>query len=97
VCLLAPHLTEENAEGLLAAATHRTKAQVERLVAERFPRTETLALVETIPAAPEYRELAPGQVGGEGATGPTAIEGEPLRVLRRLDYVSAAASGSASL
>ncbi len=41
VVLLAPHLTRENADELLAAAAHKTKAEIEELVARRFPRSET--------------------------------------------------------
>src|SRR5439155_10587533 len=37
VRLLAPHLTTENADELLAAAAHRTKAEIEQLLAARFP------------------------------------------------------------
>src|SRR5213594_2499134 len=44
VCLLAPHLTPENADELLKAAAHGTKADIEQLLAERFPGTELLAL-----------------------------------------------------
>jgi len=40
VVFLAPHLTPENAEELLAAATHKTKAEIEWLLAERFPRPD---------------------------------------------------------
>jgi hypothetical protein len=43
VCLLAPYLTEETAAGLLAAAEHRTKVEIEQLLAERFPKSEMLA------------------------------------------------------
>ena len=71
VCLLAPHLTAGNAAEFLAASAGRTKAEVERLVAERFPRTESLGLVEAIPAGQlaaagvndvDTVQLAPGQV-----------------------------------
>src|SRR5881409_3547067 len=40
ICLLAPHLTPENAAELLAAATHKTKAQIEQVMAERFPQPD---------------------------------------------------------
>ena len=62
--LLAPHLTPENADELLAAATHKTKSDIELLLAQRFPRAELLALVQAIPASPPMRseQLAPGQV-----------------------------------
>ena len=38
VILLAPRLTAENAHELLAAAAHKTMPEIERLLAERFPR-----------------------------------------------------------
>jgi len=48
VVLLAPHLSPENANELLTAATHRTKAQVEQLLAERFPQPDLPTLIEPI-------------------------------------------------
>lgn len=62
VCLLAPHLTPANAAELLAAAAHRTKADVEALLAEWFPRTELLPLVQEIRAV---AAVAAGAAGGE--------------------------------
>src|SRR2546426_3504186 len=50
ICLLVPHLTPENAEELIAAATHKTKCDIEQLLAQRFPRTELLPLVQAFPA-----------------------------------------------
>src|SRR5712691_4140256 len=50
VGLLAPHLTPENANDLLAVAAHRTKSEIEELLAKRFPRSETMALVAALPA-----------------------------------------------
>jgi hypothetical protein len=69
VCLLAPHLTEDTAEGLLEAATHRSKKEVERLLALRFPRPDLPDLVQpilvaTLPAP--AAQLAPGQVQPDG-------------------------------
>jgi 5-methylcytosine-specific restriction endonuclease McrA len=52
VVLLAPHLGPENAEELLAAAAHRTKAEIERLLAERFPRPDLPERVRVLPSAP---------------------------------------------
>ena len=51
VGLLAPHLTRENAAGLIGAATHKSKAQIETLLAERFPRPDVPALVMAIAPA----------------------------------------------
>src|SRR2546428_1439974 len=45
VCLLAPHLTRENADEWVAAATHRRKSEIEQRLAQRFPRPDLPALV----------------------------------------------------
>ncbi len=61
VCLLAPHLNPENLDELLAAATHRRKAEIEVFLAQRFGRSEMRAGVDVIrplPGAP----LSPAQV-----------------------------------
>ena len=47
LCLLAPHLAPENADELIAAATHQTRAGIERLLADRFPRPEAYWLEAT--------------------------------------------------
>ena len=65
VNLLAPRLTEDTAEELLSAAAGKTKAQIERLLAERFPQSDLLAWVEVIPAPSPVRsgaQLVPGRV-----------------------------------
>ena len=49
VVLLGPHLTAETAGELLDAATHKTKAEIERLIAHRFPRPELPTQVRVIP------------------------------------------------
>ena len=74
VLMLARHLTSGNADELVAAATHKTRAEIELLLAQRFPRPDlpqrlqavpspaVLALVAT-PSAPEPAgELAPERV-----------------------------------
>ena len=45
VCLLAARLTEDNAAELLAAAMDQTNAQIERLLAARFPQSDVLPWV----------------------------------------------------
>ncbi|MBI5710487.1 MAG: hypothetical protein HZC42_09320 [Candidatus Eisenbacteria bacterium] len=64
VVMLAPHLTPENADELLAAAAHRSKAELEELLAQRFPRPELPEQVQAIPAppaspAPPLEQLSP--------------------------------------
>ena len=50
VCLLAPVLTPENHEGLLAAARHKSKRDVEHLVAMTRPQADVSSYVRKLPA-----------------------------------------------
>ena len=83
--LIAPHLNAENAESLIRATTHKSKRVIEQLIAERFPRSELLGLVQAIPVSEcEFRpeeagaQLAPGQV--ESAITPAAPHPPTARV-----------------
>jgi 5-methylcytosine-specific restriction endonuclease McrA len=49
VSRLAPYLTSENAADLLVEACDRTKAQIEELLARRFPGSESLGLMVALP------------------------------------------------
>jgi 5-methylcytosine-specific restriction endonuclease McrA len=53
VSLLSPHLTTQNVDTLIAAATHKRKTEIEEWLASRFPLSEalssTLARVRVIP------------------------------------------------
>lgn len=59
VTLLAPHLTSENVTELIDAATHRSKAEVERWIARRFAVVAAVAPQAVIRPIPQ---LAPGRV-----------------------------------
>jgi hypothetical protein len=64
VLLLAPYLTAANAEELIGAAADKRKAELEEWLAQRFPRSELLPLVQALPAAaPQDEQLAPERVG----------------------------------
>ncbi len=52
ISLLAPHLTLENHQELLARAKHGSKREIEELVAELRPKPAARALVRKLPAAP---------------------------------------------
>jgi 5-methylcytosine-specific restriction endonuclease McrA len=52
VVMLAPHLTPENSEELIAAATHRTKAEIELLLAQHFPRPDVPTVLRALEPAP---------------------------------------------
>ncbi len=49
--LLAPHLTEANAEALIDAASNGTRADVEQLLAERFPKADVPTTLVALPPA----------------------------------------------
>lgn len=67
--LLAPHLVETSASSLLAAASHKCKAEVEKLLAERFPRSDVLSWVA--PSSPQVAALsAPGRIGAPQVAAP---------------------------
>ena len=73
VVLLAPHLkhlSQEAAHELLGAAVHKTRAQLELLLAQRFPQPDLPTLVQAVaapapavqPAETPTMQLAPGPV-----------------------------------
>ena len=72
VGLLTPYLTAENVGDLVAEATHRTKVEIEALLARRFPRPEAMGLVCALPAPVAGEQLAPAQVGARGSASPGA-------------------------
>ena len=75
VCLLAPHVNAEDADGWIAAAKHQSKSQIERLLAERFPKPDVPTVVMAIGPATSLginvqgnvcengEQHAPGHVG----------------------------------
>ncbi|HKQ56815.1 MAG TPA: HNH endonuclease [Candidatus Eisenbacteria bacterium] len=63
IVLLAPHLTQSIAEELLAEAERRSKREVERLLAARFPRPDLPTVFVPLSAPPQVTQLAPGPVG----------------------------------
>ena len=82
VCLLAPHLTAENAAGLIRAATHRAKFEIEAMLARSFSAAglpAALRVVRAIPC-PLLQEPAPapgGEAGSEdGQLAPGQVHGD---------------------
>jgi 5-methylcytosine-specific restriction endonuclease McrA len=49
IALLAPHLTRENRDGLLERGVHKTKRQIEELIAVIAPRPDVPAMVRKLP------------------------------------------------
>ncbi len=50
IVLLSTHLTRENATELLTAATYRSKAETEQMLAARFPRPDVAPQIRALPA-----------------------------------------------
>src|SRR6185436_19867899 len=66
VVLLAPHLTETTAEELLNAAVDKTRAEIELMLARRFPQPDVptvLTALSPASAPTASPQLAPGPVG----------------------------------
>ena len=70
VVMLAPYLTPENADELLAAAAHQSKAGIEQLLAERFPRPDLPARIEALAQTMIIGAPSPGTVGNAAAGEP---------------------------
>ena len=87
VLLLAVHLTSESIAELVAAAAHKSKLEIERLLAERFPLPDVLASIRVLPSGvtesgplavlPALAELAPEPVG-PGELAPGRVEADEL-------------------
>ncbi len=65
IAKLAPHLTVANCQELLARAAHRTKSEIEELLAEIAPKPDVPAVIRKVPvpsAATSTAELGPDRV-----------------------------------
>jgi hypothetical protein len=103
VCLLRDYLTAENHCELLAAAAHKTKWQVQELIARRFPRPDVASSVRKLPAralpAPDLPSppapSLPAQTAGVAAqlAQPGAAQAAPL-VASALPFPFATRAGS---
>jgi len=51
ISLLAPHLTEENAQDLLAASVHKTKREIQLVLAARFPHPDLPTFIASLGAS----------------------------------------------
>ena len=60
VCLLARHLTPENHEAVLSAATHKSKREVEHLVATLSPRPDVASSIRKLRERQPAEPHAPG-------------------------------------
>lgn len=75
--LLAPHMTAENHEQLLARARYRTKREIEKLVVAIAPRPDVPSRVSELQPAPGLDSPAPASPVGTGRVGAVSVDGEP--------------------
>jgi hypothetical protein len=82
VLMLAPYLTSGNADELLAAATHKTRFELQQVLAERFPRPdvpERLRVITSLPTLTPAATPAPGAAPiGSGSNSVTIPEQSDL-------------------
>ena len=71
VCLLRDYLTMENHRELLAEASHKTKWQVQELIARRFPRPDVPSTVRKLPTLSLSMQGAPAPVVSPAPTATT--------------------------
>src|SRR5262245_27491042 len=74
IALLARHLTADNRDGVLARASHRSKREIEELVAELSPRPDAPVLVRKLPERREESRPRPLAVTNPERVG----TGEPM-------------------
>src|SRR4030095_8020644 len=82
--LLAPHLSDENHQQLLGAASGRSKRDVEELLARRAPRPDVPASVRKVPErrhqeAPTLPESKPAAPAAPPARRPSVVPLPPWR------------------
>jgi hypothetical protein len=89
--VLARHLSPENAPELLVAAEHKSREDIERLVADRFPKLDVPAQAVPVPAPGAPDSDGQGSPGNVGNTDPQALTGADTPPVR--DRVTALSSG----
>ena len=72
IALLVPHLTTENRQTLLQRATHRSKRQIEELIASVAPRADAPSLMRRLPV-----RAAPTTLEAPAATPSVAVPSAP--------------------
>lgn len=73
IALLAPHLTAENRDALLARAVHKSKREIEKLVAEIAPHPDVPGQMRRLPQRIELQQ-PPSRVAGDGGQPPDSAK-----------------------
>src|SRR5438552_1414642 len=75
--LLGPYLNPGNADVLLRAAAGKSRAEIEALLAQRFPRSELLPMVQALPAPAAETNLVSAQGRISRHVSETGLRPEP--------------------
>lgn len=80
--LLAPHLTDANHFDVLGQASHKTKREIEEIVARLQPRPDVAPSVRKLPSVstPRHTQAAPSQPVPPEATAASKADASPARV-----------------
>ncbi len=77
ICLLGPHLTTDNCHELLAAGRHKSKREVEQIVAALDPKPDARASVRRLPVRMAAQRPANDVVRAPAAATPTSRAAAP--------------------
>ncbi len=77
IAKLAPHLTPENRDRLLQQATHRSKRQIEELVAALAPRADVTAMIRKLPERRPSAEASRERGSYAWPIAPSAMDPSP--------------------
>jgi hypothetical protein len=72
--LLAPHLTQDNHADVLDAARHKSKRDIEQLVARLHPRPEVPATIQRLPQPKLLAEAAPQKLTVQAAGSESSLQ-----------------------
>jgi hypothetical protein len=90
--LLAPHLTVGNREVVLARAAHRSKRQIEDLVAELAPRPDVPASIRKLPEPPARAGVLQSGPGVEAGTSELRPDGVGVPAVQGVEMGTSAAA-----
>jgi hypothetical protein len=72
-CMLCPYLGAKSAAGLIEAATHRSKSEIEHLLAERFPRPDMPTVLRTLETTIPATHLPRGRLAHSNRATPLGL------------------------
>jgi hypothetical protein len=90
LALLAPLVTAGNCASLLERATHRSKREIEEIVAELAPRRDVPSAIRKLPQPPEAAEASPPKSAPAAAPSSTRVSAEPGLFPGRVEPLSPA-------